>query len=71
MSNIGSDNVCQSGTIVIINGAGAGYNALPSYMKTPSGADIQWVTTQGAVSIISYIIIDVDAVLVNYIGNFA
>jgi len=71
MSNIGNDNVGQSGTIVIINGAGAGYNALPSNMLTPSGADIQWVTTQGAISIISYIIVDVDAVLVNYIGNFA
>jgi hypothetical protein len=72
MRSIAASNYGQSGTILIVNSAnGASFNQLPSYMKTPSGADINFATGANAVSIISYFIIDANNVLCNYVGNFS
>ena len=69
---INNNDVGKSGIIVIINPAsGATFTALPSYMKTPDGADPQFVTTGNAISIISYFVLATDKVLVNYVGNFS
>ena len=70
---VASENVGQSGTIVI-NNASSGtvaFAALPSYMKTPDGASVNFVTTNSAVSLISYLVVATDSVLVNYVGNFS
>jgi hypothetical protein len=71
MGSIGASNIGQSGNIIIVNGAGVSFNPLPSNMKTPSGAQVQFVTTTGAVSIISYYVLNAQTILCNYIGNFA
>ena len=69
---INNNDVGKSGIIVIINPAsGATFTSLPSYMKTPDGADPQFVTTGNAISIISYFVLATDKVLVNYVGNFS
>jgi len=71
---VASENVGQSGMIVLTNPASVGslsFVALPSYMLTPSGATLNFVTTANAVSIISYYVHATDKVLVNYVGNFA
>lgn len=70
---VASENVGQSGTIVI-NNASSGtvaFAALPSYMLTPDGASVNFVTTNSAVSLISYLVVATDKVLVNYVGNFS
>jgi hypothetical protein len=67
---ITSDNIGQSGTIIINNTAATTASALPSYMLTPEGASVSWVNTSGAVSIISYFVLATDKVLCNYVGNF-
>ena len=74
---IADANVGQSGNIVIINASSGtvAFAALPSYMLTPDSATVNFVTTNGAVSLFSYLVItDNDAgsrrVLVNYVGNF-
>jgi len=66
-----SDNVGQSGTIVINNTADATPDTLPSITKTPDGADILFVTGSGTTSVLSYYVAATDKVLVSYIGNFA
>jgi len=72
MSGITADNAGQSGTILIINALdGAKFDALPVYMKTPSGAAINFATEANVVSIISYFIIDANNVLCNYVGDFS
>ena len=71
---VASENVGQSGIITITNPASVGslsFVALPSYMLTPSGATVNFVTTANAVSVISYYVLATDKVLCNYIGNFA
>jgi len=70
---VASENIGQSGTIVITNPASVGslsFAALPSYMLTPDSATINFVTTANAVSLISYYVIATDKVLCNYVGNF-
>tara|TARA_R100001244_G_scaffold95482_1_gene71602 strand:+ start:899 stop:1636 length:738 start_codon:yes stop_codon:yes gene_type:complete len=70
---VASENVGQSGTIIITNPSSVGslaYSALPSYMITPESATINFVTTANAISIISYYVYATDKVLVNYVGNF-
>lgn len=67
---ISSDNIGQSGTIIINNTAATSAQALPSYMLTPEGASISFINTSGAVSIISYFVLATDKVLCNYVGNF-
>jgi len=71
---VATENIGQSGMITITNPASVGslsFVALPSYMLTPEGATINFVTTANAVSIISYYVLATDKVLVNYVGNFA
>jgi len=71
---IATENIGQSGMITITNPASVGslsFVALPSYMLTPEGATINFVTTANAVSILSYYVLATDKVLVNYVGNFA
>jgi hypothetical protein len=70
---VASENVGQSGTIIITNPSSVNllaYSALPSYMITPESATINFVTTANAISIISYYVYATDKVLVNYVGNF-
>ena len=69
-----SADIGKSGIITITNPASVGslsFVALPSYMLTPSGATINFVTSANAVSVISYYVLATDKVLCNYIGNFA
>jgi hypothetical protein len=70
---VASENVGQSGTIVIKNASSGtvAFAALPSYMKTPDGASVNFVTTNSATSLISYLVVDTSTVLVNYVGNFS
>ena len=68
--SISSNNIGQSGTIIINNTAATSAQALPSYMLTPEGASVSFVNTSGAVSIISYFVLATDKVLCNYVGNF-
>jgi len=75
---IADANIGQSGNIVIINASSGtvAFSALPSYMLTPDGATISFVTTNNAVSLFSYLVISDDdssnrRVLVNYVGNFS
>ena len=65
-----SENVGQTGTIIINNTAATSPGALPSNIKTPNGDSISWQTDSGDVSILSYLVVDTSTVLVNYIGNF-
>lgn len=65
-----SENVGQTGTIIINNTAATSPGALPSNVKTPNGDSISWQTDSGDVSILSYLVVDTSTVLVNYIGNF-
>ena len=74
---IADANIGQSGNIVIVNASSGtvAFAALPSYMLTPDSATVNFVTTNSAVSLFSYLVIsDDDAgnrrVLVNYVGNF-
>ena len=71
MSSIDAKCVGQSGTIIIVNGPGSSFKDLPENMKTPSGARIEFAINDGAVSIISYLIVGTGSVLCNYIGDFA
>lgn len=68
---VSSDNVGQSGTIIINNTSTSTPDVLPSITKTPDGADILFVTASNTTSVLSYYIAATDKVLVSYIGNFA
>ena len=71
IKEVGSQNLKM---IVLTNPASVGslsFVALPSYMLTPGGATLNFVTTANAISIISYYVHATDKVLVNYVGNFA
>jgi hypothetical protein len=73
MINLTTANVGQSGIITIQNPATGtiSFAPLPSYMKTPSGASINFVLTNNAISLISYFILSPTSVLCNYIGDFS
>ena len=66
-----SDNIGQSGTILINNTADSTPDVLPSITKTPDGADILFVTGSNTTSVLSYYVAATDKLLVSYIGNFA
>jgi len=71
---VASENVGQSGMIVITNPASVGslaFAALPSYMLTPDAATLNWVTSANAIHIITYYVHATDKVLCNYVGNFS
>lgn len=60
----------KAGNIVINNLAATTPGALPTPCKTPLGLAIDWVTTAGAVSIISYYVYSPTQVFINYLGDF-
>ena len=64
-------NTHQSGLIIFRNTGTLTSVTLPSKFKTPNGDDINFVLTQGAISLLSYHIYDGDNILVNYIGDFS
>tara|TARA_Y100000004_G_scaffold177537_1_gene219224 strand:- start:323 stop:1213 length:891 start_codon:yes stop_codon:yes gene_type:complete len=71
---IADENIGQSGNILITNPSSVGslsFAQLPSYMKTPLGATVVWDTTADKIAVISYIVLAIDTVLVNYIGDFS
>ena len=71
---VASENIGQSGNIIITNPSSVGslaFAALPAYMKTPSGATVNFDTTANKIAVISYIVLATDCVLVNYIGDFS
>jgi hypothetical protein len=70
LTNI-SAHIGQAGNIVITNAAATTPGALPVEFKTPNGDSIIWDTTSGTTSIISYYIVDINTILINYIGNFS
>ena len=72
-SNLGADKIGKSGNIIINNPASVGslaWAALPSTAYTPGGATISFDTNASSVSIMSYLVIASDKVLINYVGNF-
>lgn len=66
-----SDQIGQSGNIIIKNTAITSPASLPSNLKTPNGDTIAWQTDSGDVSIISYFVVDTTTILVNYVANFS
>lgn len=66
-----SDNIGQSGTIIINNTSTSTPDLLPDITKTPDGADILFVTASNTTSVMSYYVADTNKVLVSYIGNFS
>lgn len=62
-----------SGTIVVKQDATGGRTfTKATQMKTPlGGAGIAQVTDANSLSVLSYYVVDVDTILINYIGNFA
>ena len=70
---IASENVGQSGIIILKNPSSVGsfsMATLPSNMLTPAGASINFVTTASKTSVISYVAISSTQALVNYVGDF-
>ena len=66
-----SKSVGQAGSIVIKNIATTSpAAALPSNLKTPGGRNIAWQTDAGDVAVLSYLVVDANTVIVNYIGDF-
>lgn len=63
--------VGHSGTIIIKNTATTTPASLPSNLKTPNGETIVWQTDSGDLSLLSYIVVDANNILVNYVGNFS
>ena len=72
VSNI-ANKIGASGTIVLKQDATGGRTfTKAAEMKTPlGGAGIAQVTTANSLSVLSYYVVDVNNVLINYIGNFA
>jgi hypothetical protein len=62
--------VAQSGAFIIKNSATTTPGALPANLKTPNGQSIAWETDSGDISVLSYLVVDTNTVVVNYIGNF-
>lgn len=62
--------VAQSGAFIIKNTSTTTPGALPANLKTPNGQSIAFETDSGDISVLSYLVVDVNTVVVNYIGNF-
>ena len=60
----------KAGNIILINTAATTPAALPLEAKTPLGLTIDWITTAGAVSIISYYVYSSSQIFINYLGDF-
>ena len=71
---IASENVGQSGVIILKNPSSVGsfsMAALPSNMLTPAGASVNFTTSADDTSVISYVVISSTQALVNYVGDFS
>ena len=71
---IASENVGQSGVIILKNPSSVGsfsMAALPSNMLTPAGASVNFTTGANDTSVISYVVISSSQALVNYVGEFS
>tara|TARA_R100000995_G_scaffold36506_1_gene16685 strand:- start:989 stop:1924 length:936 start_codon:yes stop_codon:yes gene_type:complete len=71
---IASENVGQSGVIILKNPSSVGsfaMAALPSNMLTPAGANVNFTTSANDTSVISYVVISSTQALVNYVGEFS
>jgi len=71
---IASENVGQSGVIILKNPSSIGsfsMAALPSNMLTPAGASVNFTTSANDTSVISYVVISSTQALVNYVGDFS
>lgn len=72
---IASENVGQSGVIILKNpssiGADFAMAALPSNMLTPAGASVNFATGANDTSVISYVVISSTQALVNFVGDFS
>ena len=71
---IASENVGQSGVIILKNPSSVGsfsMAALPSNMLTPAGALVNFTTSASDTSVISYVVISSTQALVNYVGDFS
>ena len=71
---IASENVGQSGIIILKNPSSVGsfsMAALPSNMLTPAGASVNFTTSANDTSVISYVVISSTQALVNFIGDFS
>ena len=72
---IASENVGQSGVIILKNPSSIGVNfamaALPSNMLTPAGASVNFTTAANDTSVISYVVISSTQALVNFVGDFS
>ena len=71
---IASENVGQSGVIILKNPSSVGsfsMAALPSNMLTPAGASVNFTTSANDTSVISYVVISSTQALVNYVGDFS
>ena len=72
---IASENVGQSGVIILKNpssiGADFAMAALPSNMLTPAGANVNFTTSASDTSVISYVVISSTQALVNFVGDFS
>lgn len=62
--------VAQSGAFIIKNTSTTTPGGLPANLKTPNGQSIAFETDSGDISVLSYLVVDVNTVVVNYIGNF-
>lgn len=60
----------KAGNIILINTGVTTPSALPASAKTPLGLTIDWITTTGAVSIISYYVYSSTQIFINYLGDF-
>lgn len=71
---IASENVGQSGVIILKNPSSVGsfaMAALPSNMLTPAGASVNFTTSANDTSVISYVVISSTQALVNFVGDFS
>tara|TARA_X000001382_G_C3173301_1_gene180296 strand:- start:991 stop:1629 length:639 start_codon:yes stop_codon:yes gene_type:complete len=71
---IASENVGQSGVIILKNPSSVGsftMAALPSNMLTPAGASVNFTISANDTSVISYVVISSTQALVNYVGEFS
>jgi hypothetical protein len=57
---VSTDNIGQSGTIIINNTSTSTPDVLPDITKTPDGADILFVTASDSTSVMSYYIAGVE-----------
>jgi hypothetical protein len=66
-----ADKIGGYGSIVLIQDSTGGWEVTwPSEFKTPRGATITQSTGASTMALLSYYIVDTDAIIVNYLGDF-